>query len=393
MIKTWISTKRAMRTNDNPLVKNALQKGSIGFVHELPVNWTMQDVYEAKIALKWQQRLARYNIPVIFTYDIDAFQPISYEKETYVTMLVPYDEVNTASGKPYKKFTPFYKKARTREFFLPHSPIEWKTQDTSDVTESDDWSFPHWSEQLSYPATTEQEALNYVQKLSLNDYEKNRDMIERSVVTRLSPFIATGLLTTRTIVEKGLTEEAFIRQLIWREFAYMTAMHAPNVATEPLDEKFRSFPWRQDEDDFRAWCRGETGYPIVDAAMRELRATGYIHNRLRMIVASFLTKHLRIDWTWGAQYFMDTLLDADEAVNALNWQWVAGVGVDSSPYFRIFNPMKQSKDYAPSGEYIRTWCPDATNVHEHRPDAIVEHTAAREETLRVYHEWKNMQKS
>lgn len=384
---TWISTYRAMRTDDNPLVKEALKKGPIGFIHQIPSEWSMQDVYEAKIALQWQYFLTPYRIPVIFKYETESFAPIHYRNEHHL-MLVPYDQIRTSTQSRYQKFTPFYKKARTHPFFLPVEPIDWQKQPSYDVPPSDPWTFPNWSKNLSFPAVTEQDARKALQQVTLTHYAERRDWIEQSVVTKLSPFIATGLLTSRTIVQEGLTEEAFLRQLLWREFAYMTAIEKPDLATVSLDQRFRTFPWRQDHDDFLKWCQGRTGYPIVDAAMRELRATGYIHNRLRMITASFLTKHLRIDWTWGAQYFMDTLLDADKVVNALNWQWVAGVGVDSSPYFRIFNPMKQSKDYAPSGNYIRTWCPEVQSPHEPANNAIVDHAAAREETLRIYHEWK-----
>jgi deoxyribodipyrimidine photo-lyase len=201
--------------------------------------------------------------------------------------------------------------------------------------------------------------------------------------------------------------EPFLRQLAWREFALHVLVHFPHSAREPWNEQFRRFPWLEDAKSLRAWQRGRTGYPIVDAGMRELWRTGWMHNRVRMIVASFLTKHLLIRWREGAAWFWETLVDADLANNTMGWQWVAGSGTDAAPYFRVFNPTLQGKKFDPDGTYVRRWVPALRRVPApwiHEPWAasplalreagvvlgetyplpIVEHGAARQRALAAY---------
>ncbi|HEY1782404.1 MAG TPA: FAD-binding domain-containing protein [Roseiarcus sp.] len=156
--------------------------------------------------------------------------------------------------------------------------------------------------------------------------------------------------------------EKYMAELGWRDFAAAQLYAHPDLATRGLREEFEGFPWRDDEPSFRAWARGQTGYPIVDAGMRQLWRTGYLPNRVRMIAASFLVKHLLIDWRRGEQWFWDTLIDADPASNPLNWQWVAGAGVDSAPYFRIFNPVLQAEKFDPDGAYVRQWVPELARL-------------------------------
>lgn len=173
--------------------------------------------------------------------------------------------------------------------------------------------------------------------------------------------------------DKGATgkgAESFLSELGWREFCAQLLFHFPRIATEPLKEQFATFPWRNSRSDLEAWQKSETGYPLVDAAMRQLWQTGWMPNRARMIVASFLTKHLLIPWQDGADWFWDTLVDADLANNAANWQWVAGSGADAAPYFRIFNPILQSEKFDPNGDYIRRWVPELKKLdagHIHAP--------------------------
>ncbi len=201
--------------------------------------------------------------------------------------------------------------------------------------------------------------------------------------------------------------EKYMAELGWRDFATALLYAHPDLATRPLRGQFERFPWRDDEKGFRAWTRGRTGYPIVDAGMRQLWRTGYLPNRARLVVASFLVKHLLVDWRRGEQWFWDTLIDADPASNPLNWQWVAGVGVDSAPYFRIFNPVLQAEKFDPDGAYVRRWVPElarleAPAIHspwkasgealaragvalgETYPQPIVDHGVARARALAAF---------
>jgi deoxyribodipyrimidine photo-lyase len=208
--------------------------------------------------------------------------------------------------------------------------------------------------------------------------------------------------------------QPFLRQLIWREFAHHLLYHFPHTPTQPLRSEFTHFPWRQDAKMLHAWQRGRTGYPIVDAGMRELWPTGWMHNRVRMIVASFLVEHLRLHWEEGAYWFWDTLVDADLANNTLGWQWSAGCGADAAPYFRIFNPVLQGEKFDPNGAYVRRWLPELATVPNrwiHQPwtmpelerqrigfelgrtypNPIVEHATARAEALSAFQSFRKQQ--
>lgn len=248
-------------------------------------------------------------------------------------------------------------------------------------------------------------------------YPADRDRPDLPGTSRLSPHLHFGEISPRQVwhavtaragadpspgIARGA--ESFLRQLGWREFAHHVLHHFPRTPEEPLRGKFSRVPWRHDEEGMKAWQRGQTGYPIVDAGMRELRETGWMHNRVRMIVASFLVKDLLIPWQRGAAWFLETLVDADLANNTLGWQWVAGCGADASPYFRIFNPVTQGKKFDPEGRYVRRWVPEiadlpATWIHRPweapprllqetgvrlgntYPEPIVDHRAARERAL------------
>nr|WP_294918188.1 deoxyribodipyrimidine photo-lyase [uncultured Neokomagataea sp.] len=197
------------------------------------------------------------------------------------------------------------------------------------------------------------------------DYAKARDYMAREGTSRLSPYLASGMLSPRRVWDvlaqrgdDGEGAQVFLSELGWREFAQYTLFHVPSLSYENVNPKFHAMPWRRSEQDLTAWQRGQTGVPIVDAAMRQLWQTGWMHNRARMIAGSFLTKHLLIDWREGEAWFRDTLVDYDPASNAMNWQWVAGTGIDAAPFFRIFNPTLQAEKFDPDGEYIRRWVPE-----------------------------------
>ncbi len=202
-------------------------------------------------------------------------------------------------------------------------------------------------------------------------YLTGRDRPDRAGTSRLSPYLHFGELSPRQAwhsvrrrqsdMPPGDAEDSmacFLRELGWREFAYHLLVHFPHTVNEPLRDQFRAFPWGHDDAALAAWQRGQTGYPVVDAGMRELWTTGWMHNRVRMVVASFLVKHLLVDWRAGAAWFWDTLVDADLANNTLGWQWVAGCGADAAPYFRIFNPILQGRKFDPGGDYVRKWAPE-----------------------------------
>ncbi|MDY6801646.1 MAG: FAD-binding domain-containing protein, partial [Bacteroidota bacterium] len=192
-----------------------------------------------------------------------------------------------------------------------------------------------------------------------------------------------GTISIRELIKTAAKlNETFLNELIWREFYMMILWHFPQVAEKSFKKQYDKLEWRNNEEEFAAWCNGSTGYPIVDAGMRELNETGYMHNRLRMITASFLTKHLLIDWRWGEAYFAQKLLDYELASNNGGWQWAAGTGCDAAPYFRIFNPELQTQKFDPELKYIKKWISELES--NDYPEPIVEHKFARERALKIY---------
>ena len=217
---------------------------------------------------------------------------------------------------------------------------------------------------------------------ALDRYSVERDRPDRAGTSRLSPHLHFGEISARRLwhaLRASPAAEPFLRQLAWREFSYHLLFHFPRTPAEPLRPDFRSFPWRMDARALKAWTRGLTGYPLVDAGMRELWRTGWMHNRVRMLAASFLVKHLLISWQEGAAWFWDTLVDADLANNTMGWQWTAGCGADAAPYFRVFNPTLQAKKFDPDGAYIRRWVPELAD--RSYPPAIIDHDLARRRAL------------
>jgi deoxyribodipyrimidine photo-lyase len=208
----------------------------------------------------------------------------------------------------------------------------------------------------------------------LRHYAQGRDLPAEDQVSRLSPYLHFGQIGPREIVvacrRRGQEAHAFLRELGWREFAYYQLYHFPHTADAPMDARFERFPWRDNAQQLAAWQRGRTGIPLVDAGMRQLWHTGWMHNRVRMIVASFLTKNLLLPWQDGARWFWDTLVDADLASNSLGWQWTAGSGADAAPYFRVFNPALQGEKFDRNGEYVRRWVPELADLPDkwiHKP--------------------------
>ncbi len=217
----------------------------------------------------------------------------------------------------------------------------------------------------------------------LNSYAQKRDFPAVLGTSRLSIHLRFGTISIRKIVAKAHAySNKLLTELIWREFYMMILWHFPHVVDKAFKPAYDTIQWENNLDHFQAWCQGNTGYPMVDAGMRELNQTGYMHNRVRMITASFLTKHLLIDWRWGEKYFAKKLLDYELASNNGGWQWVAGSGCDAAPYFRIFNPYLQAKKFDPQEKYIQTWCPDYKTKKYPKP--IIEHKQARNRALNTY---------
>ncbi len=287
----------------------------------------------------------------------------------------PWDLANK-QGAPFRVFTPFWR--RLLERGVPDRPEPGPDLARRLVGKSELAGFGgddlgtlgllpriRWDEGLSaawQPSRAGAEArLDEFVATDLRSYDHGRDLPATDQVSRLSPYLHFGQLGPREIVaacrNRGPAAAAFLRELGWREFAHHLLYHFPRTVERPMDRRFEDFAWRDDPSQLRAWQRGETGIPLVDAGMRQLWATGWMHNRVRMVAASFLTKNLLLPWQAGARWFWDTLVDADLANNTLGWQWVAGCGVDAAPYFRVFNPVLQGEKFDPAGTYVKRWLP------------------------------------
>ena len=218
----------------------------------------------------------------------------------------------------------------------------------------------------------------------LQQYKEKRDFPGEAGTSRLGVHLRFGTISIRTLVAHSIKwSDTFLNELIWREFYQMILWNYPRVGKGlSFKPAYDHIEWRNNEEEFERWCQGMTGYPIVDAGMRELNDTGYMHNRVRMITASFLSKHLLIDWRWGEAYFASRLLDYELASNNGGWQWAAGTGADAAPYFRVFNPALQAKKFDPLGKYIRKWVPELNSVGY--PSPLVEHAFAVKRCLEVY---------
>jgi deoxyribodipyrimidine photo-lyase len=218
----------------------------------------------------------------------------------------------------------------------------------------------------------------------IQTYEATRNFPAQDSTSRLGPHLRFGTVSVRKMIKKAIAEEneIFWQELIWREFFMQILWHYPHTHDQAFKSKYDRIEWRNNEDEFKIWCEGKTGYPLVDAGMRQLNETGFMHNRVRMLVGSFLCKHLLIDWRWGEAYFAEKLHDYEMSSNVGNWQWVAGSGVDASPYFRIFNPTSQIKKFDKDLEFIKKWVPDFQELTY--PEPMVEHKMARERCLKTY---------
>ena len=218
----------------------------------------------------------------------------------------------------------------------------------------------------------------------IQHYAENRDYPALDATSHLGIHLRFGTISIRGLAaEANKRSVVFLNELIWRDFYHMILWHFPKVGQgKAFKPGYENITWRNNENDFEKWCIGQTGYPIVDAGMRQLNETGFMHNRVRMITASFLSKHLLIDWRWGEAYFAEKLLDYDLASNNGGWQWAAGCGCDASPYFRVFNPALQQKKFDPEGTYVSRWVPELAEMNY--PDPMIEHVFARNRAIETY---------
>ena len=327
-------------------------------------------------------------------------------------------DVLKSDGLPYKVFTPFYRKGCLSLSDEPRKPIhisrninffscnEKKPIDLLGLSDNKKWNrkiLKYWS---IGEVHAKNKLLNFISK-GLIGYKKLRDFPSGKNNSMLSPHIHFGEISVNQIwheIKKyplDKDSDHFLSEIGWREFSYYLLHHFKKLDEENFQKKFDKFPWRYDEKLFSLWKKGKTGFPIIDAGMRQLWETGYIHNRVRMIVASFLVKNLQIHWHHGRDWFWECLVDADLASNSASWQWVAGSGADAAPYFRIFNPVLQSKKFDPNGEYIRKYIPELSQTETkyiHTPweqknvdyyEPIIDLYNSREEALKSYNQIKN----
>ena len=373
----------------------------VTFIHQtlLDLNTKLKEVNSSLLVkhgkpLKvWKSLINEFGIhKVFFNHD---YEPYALDRDRQVTDMLHNEGIAVTSfkdqvifekyevlkndGDPYTVYTP-YKNKWLDTFKLEEHTRSFNSSGLTDNFYEKRFEFPEL-EDLGF---TESKIKVQPYDLSvLSNYQKTRDYPSIDGTSKLSPYLRFGLISIRELVKKGHDENpVFLSELIWREFFIQILFHFPKVVTNSFRKKYDNIKWRNNDEEFEKWCKGITGYPMVDAGIRELNATGYMHNRVRMIVASFLCKHLLIDWRWGEAYFAEKLLDYELASNNGNWQWAAGTGCDAAPYFRIFNPTTQIKKFDKDLEYINKWIPDLNELTY--PGEIVDHKYARERALKAY---------
>ena len=340
---------------------------------------------------------------LLSTYDIadvvvnNDYEPYARERDKDIEMLLQAkgvgfrsykdqvifqeDEVVKDDGKPYVVYTPY-----SRKWLAKFNETNLKKYDSENHLEA---LLPgeaplHTLEDLGFDKSDHPTPTYIFNDELVDAYEATRNFPALDQTSRLGPQLRFGTISIRDLVDKAAARPnpTFLKELIWREFFMQILWHFPHTHNTSFKSQYERIPWRNDEAEFKKWCQGETGYPLVDAGMRQLNTTGFMHNRIRMLVGSFLCKHLLIDWRWGEAYFAEKLLDYEMASNVGNWQWVAGSGVDAAPYFRIFNPTEQIKKFDKDLAYINKWVPDHQELTY--PAPMVDHKQARERCLLTY---------
>ena len=391
--------------DDKILDKLPKDDARVTFIHETLQNLRqiLQDEGKSSIALYkgepidiYKQLIADFDIDKVYTnHD---YEPYATERDNAIKTLLEKHQIEFKTykdqvifeksdivkkdGKPYMVYTPYMRKWKEKfrtidlEIFYTNSYLNNLIEHTK---------LPNLTlANIGFEKSNQDIADYDVTPTLIQTYEATRNFPAQDSTSRLGPHLRFGTVSIRKMVKKAIAEEneIFWQELIWREFFTQILWHFPYTKDKAFKPKYDRIEWRYNEGEFNAWCKGETGYPLVDAGMRQLNATGFMHNRVRMLVGSFLCKHLLMDWRLGEAYFAEKLHDYDMASNVGNWQWVSGSGVDASPYFRIFNPTTQIQKFDKNLEYIKKWVPDVQELTYPKP--IVEHKIARERCLETY---------
>ena len=366
---------------------------------------TLQEEHQSSIAMYhdnpkdvFKTLMDEYTIDTVFTnHDYEPYatkrdkeieELLSKNKIKFKTykdqVIFEKDEVVKKDGDPYVVYTPYMRvwkenfKSLELEIYYTNSYLNNLVEHTR---------LPNLSlSDIGFTKSSQKIEDYIVTPTLIQNYEATRNFPAKDATSKLGPHLRFGTVSVRKMIKKAIAEnnEIFWQELIWREFFMQILWHFPHTHKEAFKAKYDRIEWRNNETEFKAWCEGKTGYPLVDAGMRQLNQTGFMHNRVRMLVGSFLCKHLLIDWRWGEAYFAEKLHDYDMSSNVGNWQWVAGSGVDASPYFRIFNPTTQIDKFDKQHKYIKQWVPDYQELTY--PQPIVDHKEARERCLKVYKE-------
>ena len=354
-------------------------------------------LYHGKSETIWKQLLEDYKVDTVFTnHD---YEPYALERDKKIKKLLEdqevsfetfkdqvifeKDEVVKGDGDPYVVYTPY--KNKWQEVFDAdkHLKIHYTSQYLENLIEHS--RLPNISlSDMGFKKSSIEIPDYEVTPTLIQNYEDTRNFPAQDGTSHLGPHLRFGTVSVRKMVKKAIAEKntVFWSELIWREFFMQILYHYPETVNNAFRSKYDRIEWRNNKEEFEKWKKGETGYLLVDAGMRQLNKTGYMHNRVRMLVASFLCKHLLIDWRWGEAYFAEKLLDYEQSSNVGNWQWAAGSGVDAAPYFRIFNPMTQVDKFDKDKKYIKEFVPEYDT--DDYPDKMVDHKEARERCLKTY---------
>lgn len=419
--------RRDLRLTDNAALYHALQSGNpvlpifvfdinildklenkadkrVQFIHDalqqmqekLVAMGSSLQVFYGTPAQAFEQLLQQYKIENVFTnHD---YEPYAAERDSAIAQLLEKSgagfhtfkdqvifeklEVTKDDGKPYTVFTPYSRKWKAKLALSPVTPYNTKKW-FDNFYRQQPQPIPSL-EQMGFVATANEFPSSKLDEELVKKYSKQRDFPAVEGTSKMGVHLRFGTVSIRQLVLKAQAlNETYLNELIWRDFYHMILWNFPHVGKGlAFKPEYDHIKWRDDEHDFERWCQGQTGYPIVDAGMRELNATGFMHNRVRMIVASFLAKHLLLDWRLGEAYFAEKLLDFDLAANNGGWQWAAGSGCDAAPYFRVFNPRLQTEKFDKDLRYIRHWVPELDSFDY--PCPMVDHDFARKRALEVY---------
>lgn len=363
-------------------------------------------VHHGRPLAVFKKLVAQHKISAVFTNE--DYEPYARERDASVAkfleksgvafrsfkdqVIFAKDEVAKDDGSPYRMFTPYSRKW-LQQFKGVASYPSRKLLKEGGLKK---FSRMPCLKELGFETSKIEIPKTHLAPTFIEKYAQARDTPGITGTTHIGPHLRFGTISPRHAVALGRKHSAtWVKELIWREFFQSILFHYPQTVTESFDERFRKFEWRSLEkksakNDFEAWKEGRTGYPLVDAGMRELKKTGFMHNRVRMIVGSFLCKHLLLDWKLGERHFANMLFDFELASNIGNWQWVAGTGCDAAPYFRIFNPTLQTKKFDPKHEYIKKWVPELGT--KDYPDPVVDHEYARKRALGSYYKMRGLKK-